>query len=67
MNLTDPTYGRIASSVATDNIYRVTKSSFSEAMFDAAHLLSEDFLDMVARHRSALDFMIDETRDDILD
>lgn len=67
MNITDPTYGRIASSVAIANIYRATKSSFSDAMYDAALVLSDSFLDKVARYKAALDLMIDDSRDELLD
>ncbi|KAJ2925229.1 hypothetical protein H1R20_g11888, partial [Candolleomyces eurysporus] len=62
----DLSYGVVASNIELDLLYRQTPCTFSAAMQKAAPFLSEDFVDVVLRHKDILDRMINWKRDELL-
>jgi hypothetical protein len=59
-------FGVVATNVELDMLYRSTAQTFSEAMKEASHLISDDFLELVRRNKDLLDKMVIHSRDESL-
>lgn len=65
LSLEKPVFSMVAINVQRDMIYKVTEERFSSAMEKAWRVLSPTFIELVRRHRRALDRMIDDDRDSL--
>ena len=64
LEIHDLAYGKIATRVQRDVIYRATLPSFSQAMMKAgSRILSERFLELVRRNRRGLDALVEDDND----
>ena len=59
----DLIYGNIATFFEVEAIYKITQPTFSEATSNAAHLLNQEYLDLVDLHKEELNGIILERRD----
>ena len=64
LEIHDLAYGKIATRVQVDNIYKITNHLFSQAMYLLGDkILSDRFLDLVRRNRRGLDAMVKDEHD----